>query len=405
MVTTKVILRKDKINAVGEAPLFIRVTKNRQTNLIALGIRLNPKFWDDQKQRIRSAYPNSARANALIKEKLSEVENTALEISSETKNFDSEILKNRLTGVDIPEFIEYAEDYVKREYLNKRKIGTHNEYKAILSKLKTFLELEKKKLYLDKVDIHFLKKYEDYLRNTLKNATNTIHNNLKSIRRIINSAIEEELIPYEKNPFLKYKLKQEKTKKEFLTDEELKSLEELKLTPGSKMDLHRDIFVFSSYVGGLRVSDILQLQKKHFDETHISISTKKTGALVSISLPHKVLSIIEKYKKDKPSPEDHIFPIFGTGIDYSNPITLHQAISSATAYANKDLRKLATKAGIEKKISFHTARHTFATRALKKGMRIEYVSKLLGHASVKTTEIYAKIVNKELDKAMEVFNE
>jgi site-specific recombinase XerD len=68
------------------------------------------------------------------------------------------------------------------------------------------------------------------------------------------------------------------------------------------------------------------------------------------------------------------------------------------------LKIIAAKAGIEKHISFHSSRHTFATRALKKGMRIEYVSKLMGHTNLKTTQIYAKIVNEELDKAMDVFN-
>jgi integrase/recombinase XerD len=69
------------------------------------------------------------------------------------------------------------------------------------------------------------------------------------------------------------------------------------------------------------------------------------------------------------------------------------------------LKTIATKAKIEKKISFHTSRHTFATRALRKGMRIEYVSKLIGHSNIKTTQIYAKIVNEELDEAMDVFDE
>jgi integrase/recombinase XerD len=62
------------------------------------------------------------------------------------------------------------------------------------------------------------------------------------------------------------------------------------------------------------------------------------------------------------------------------------------------------RAGIDKKVSFHTARHSWAVRVLQKGMRIEYVSKLMGHSSVKHTEGYAKILDSELDKAMEIFN-
>ena len=72
--------------------------------------------------------------------------------------------------------------------------------------------------------------------------------------------------------------------------------------------------------------------------------------------------------------------------------------------ANKDLQTIAERAGINKNISFHRPRHTFVTWALTKGMAIEHVSKLLGHASIKTTLIYAKIVNEELDWAMDVFN-
>jgi integrase/recombinase XerD len=83
---------------------------------------------------------------------------------------------------------------------------------------------------------------------------------------------------------------------------------------------------------------------------------------------------------------------------------LFNAISSATAYTNSDLKEIIKLTKIKKSISFHTARHTFATTALQKGMRIEYVSKYMGHSDIKETQIYAKIINQELDKAIEIFN-
>ncbi len=92
-------------------------------------------------------------------------------------------------------------------------------------------------------------------------------------------------------------------------------------------------------------------------------------------------------------------------IDYSDPVLLFKAISSNTAYTNKNLKMIADKAEINKNISFHSSRHTWATRALRKGMRIEYVSKLMGHSTIKTTQVYTKIVNSELDNAMNVFDE
>jgi integrase/recombinase XerD len=89
----------------------------------------------------------------------------------------------------------------------------------------------------------------------------------------------------------------------------------------------------------------------------------------------------------------------------ANKKAVHNAIGSANAYVNSSLKIIARKAGIEKNIHFHMSRHTWATRALRKGMRIEHVSKLLTHRSIKTTQIYAKIVNADLDAAMEVFND
>ena len=105
-------------------------------------------------------------------------------------------------------------------------------------------------------------------------------------------------------------------------------------------------------------------------------------------------------KKDS----DFVFPLLKNSIDYSDATTLFKAISSNTAHANKNLKLIANKAEISKSISFHSSRHSFATRALRKGIRIEYVSKLLGHSSIKTTQIYTKIINSELDNAMDIFN-
>ena len=92
-------------------------------------------------------------------------------------------------------------------------------------------------------------------------------------------------------------------------------------------------------------------------------------------------------------------------LNLDDPQESYSAISSATAYINKNLKLIAAKAEIDKPLSFHISRHTFATRALTKGMSIDKVSKILGHAQIRETQIYAKIVNTELDKAMDIFND
>ena len=131
---------------------------------------------------------------------------------------------------------------------------------------------------------------------------------------------------------------------------------------------------------------------------------QKTGNPLNVKVPNTGLAILEKYKQPDSDKEDFIFPILKNELDYSNPHFMFKAISSATAYTNKDLKEIARLAKITKNVHFHTSRHTFATRAIRKGMRMEYASKILGHSNLKTTQIYAKIVNEELDKAMEVFD-
>ena len=261
-------------------------------------------------------------------------------------------------------------------------------------------------LMFDEMDQQFLRKYEQYLRDKKSNGINTIHSNLKIFRKVFNDAVREELIEPHLNPFLKYRLVTAKSKKEYLTDEEIKKIEELELVEGSVMFHHRNIYIFATYAGGIRISDILQLRWQNFDGTHINLTTQKTKEAVHIKLPTKALQILELYNGYQPEKKntDFIFPFLKNDIEYT-PALLFRAISSNTAYANKNLKEITKKAKVEKKISFHSSRHTFATRALIKGMRIEYVSKIMSHASIKTTQVYTKIVNEELDIAMDIFNE
>ncbi len=199
-------------------------------------------------------------------------------------------------------------------------------------------------------------------------------------------------------------MKTSKTDINFLTEEELVQIENVNTTSGTKLELHKDMFVFASYTAGIRISDLLQLQWKNFSGTHIEFKIKKTSNQHSIKIPDIALALIEKHKPEKVKKSDFLFPALPNNLDLNDPIAVHNAISSATAYINKNLKILSGKASIDKKISFHVSRHTWATMALRKGMGLEKVSKLLGHAEIRETMIYAKIVNSDLDKAMDLFN-
>jgi integrase/recombinase XerD len=219
------------------------------------------------------------------------------------------------------------------------------------------------------ITVSWIKKYEAYLKIKI----NTINSNLRSIRRIINAAIEEDIISSDLNPFRKFKLSLERVKKEYLTKEELYLIENARLETGSMKDVHRNMFIFSSYAGGLRISDVITLRWRNYESCRIIMQTKKTSTVVSFLLPEKAKKITEQYRQKNSKADDLFFrfliikKIFLIQDDYL------MQFSSATVYTNDDLKEIASGIELTKRISFHTARHTFAIRALSQGMRIEYV--------------------------------
>ena len=409
MASVKLYPRIDKLNTKGKAPIYLRLTKNRKSKYIALDVYVKPEEWNEKTGKVRSNATNAFRMNNYLASKEAEAEAIALELETRSKSITAFDIKTRLVGKTPGNFFVFAEQYGKDMY-KEWSIGNSRKYNCVISKLKAFHK--KKKLYFDEVTVTLIKKFQRYLSGKLQNKQNTVHANLKVIRRIITEAISEELMPYEKNPFLKIKLRCEKCNRTFLLDDELMKLEELKLHRDSRMECHRDLYIFSAYSGGIRISDLLLMRWKHFDGTHLNFCIKKTKEDLRVKLPDKSLLLLQKYYKlakkknyhKKADPNSFIFPLIRISPGEQDRLKTHTAISAATSYTNKDLRKLTVLAGIDKKISFHRARHNWAVRALQKGMRIEYVSKILGHASVKQTEVYAKVMNEELDKAMEVFN-
>jgi site-specific recombinase XerD len=408
MAKLHLIQRKNKIKKDGLGPIYIQIIQDRSARYISTGVEVSKNDWDPKSRTIKKSHPNSVRYNALLRKKLSEAEATLLDINLSEQNLNSKEIKEAVKGKEQSDFFVFAEGYIVE--LNSR--GQHASYKrfkSIVEKLKDYCNSQP--LKMNKISVQFLQNYETHLADKHKNKTNTIHSNLKVIRRILNLAIDRGILDEKYNPFKRMKLKTEESKKDYLTEKELILMEGLELNPNQKISIHRDMYVFAVYTGGIRVSDILQLKWENFDGERIEFIVKKTKRNQVIKLPNKALKIINYYRekallagKGKIKRSSFIFPVLNELDDLQNPVTLLNKISGATALINKNLKTIAKMANINKQISFHTSRHSFATQALKKGMRMEYVGKIMGHKDLKETQIYAKIVNEELEKAMEIFN-
>lgn len=399
-VSVKLVLRKDKVNKLGLVPIHFRITKNRKSSYVASGKYIRVNEWDEKNNKVKTTYKNSTRLNHYLMTKLTELHNDVLELETTQKLPTGLQLKQSLYGKQPLEFFPYSEA-INQKNLLEGKVSTFDKNSSILKKLKNYVK--GKKITFQEITPAFLNEYEAYLR-ARGNKTNTIHKDMRYIRKLFNDAYREELIDHHTIPFNRYKMKTEKTVRDYLNDDEILLIEQLPLLQGTKIDLHRDMFVFASYAAGLRVSDVLTIKWKDYDGEYLHVTVNKTKGQLSIKLPNKAIAILNKYNKGNSNPTDYIFPMVDNSVTPSNARAYDLAVSRATACINKSLKLIAKKCKIEKRLSFHISRHSFATRALTKGISIDKVSKLLGHSNIATTQIYAKIVNSELDKAMDVFN-
>jgi len=235
------------------------------------------------------------------------------------------------------------------------------------------------------------------------NKVNTVHSRLKILRKLVKLAVKQGIIPYDSDPFLQYKLKKEPTKRQYLSESDL-SLLEGHLEPSTSTQLVLDCFLFACY-SGLRFSDLCLLNKDNIKKAtsglRMTLQMSKTRDIVSFNLPKRAVTILKKY--EDPS-MNNIFPILKYNPRDLTSQALMRHISSMNAYFNRQMKTIAENAGLEVLPSFHQARHTFATRSLFLGIRMEVVQKLLGHADLKSTQVYAKIVDQAKDEAMELWN-
>ncbi len=141
-------------------------------------------------------------------------------------------------------------------------------------------------------------------------------------------------------------------------------------------------FLFTCFTG-LRVSDIKRLTWENIQSGYLDFRQQKTKGIERIKLSKSALEIIESQKGERTAPAGKVFDII-------------------SAYSTNDhIRQWARDAGINKNITWHCGRHTFATLCLSAGNDIYTVSKLLGHKDVKVTQIYARLIDTKKDEAID----
>jgi integrase len=381
------------VNKDGLQSIKIRITVGRKLKRVPVGFAISAKNWNPEKKEVRKTHPQYYQINAVIKAKVIELEQMYLKDQSLNRNVTAESLQKKVVRKYSSEsFLDYAK---KRISLLPSAATRENQF-SIIKKLEAYLK--GKDLLFSDITTDFLLEYKNYLIKELGNSNNTVRANIKKLQASYNDAIETGAYEYEKvSPFVRVKIKKEKPKRTKLTEEHIKLLEGLNLTPGIMKYHSRNAFLFSYYMQGMRVSDLLQIDWSQIKGDRLYYKASKTSKGRSRLIISKGMEILNYYRPK--TPKGYVFPFLKgkKKSDYTDEEWV-AVLDAANSNIRNYLMEIAQMIGIEK-LSMHVARHTFADIARIKTGDIYLVSDALDHGDIKTTANYfAEAEDEDNDK-------
>ena len=376
----------------GLAPLYVRITVNKKRVYLSLKRKVEATKWDTSQSKVKGHSADARQINDYINQVNRRLLEVHKQLEDEQRVITAQAIKARYLGVDdtfkkLSDILTYHEDKMKTIL----KPGTLKNYKTTSKYLKKFLKTKMKTddVFLKHINYSFITEFEHFLR-TFKCKThsptpsnNGVMKHLERLKKLMNLAQKLEWVA--KDPFAKFSLKFTKVEREFLDEIEVQEL--IKFTSHrTALTQTRDVFIFACYTG-LSWIDVKNLSQDHIvrgidGSKWIYTAREKTDTPVKIPLLPIPEKLITKYA-DKMAHSELLLPV------YSNQKT------------NKYLKEIAVELGIKKTLTFHVARHTFATTVtLSNGVPIETVSKLLGHTKLSTTQIYARVLEHKVSADM-----
>lgn len=377
-----------------QAGVYARITVNGKKSNISLKHKVDVKHWNAKAQKIKGNGAKVKEQNFYLDEIKSEIIQCYRDLKAENRVISAELVKSRYLGEDKKNYdLQDIFDYHNETMAHKLtkctidKFYTTQKYVLVYVKRK----YRKNNMFLQNLDFEFILGFESFLRSyKSRPVQGTISHNvamkhIQRLKKMIKLAYEMEWI--QRNPFAKFKLRMEKKEREFLSKEELLRVEELSFSI-ERLSVVRDLFVFSSYTG-LSYIDIINLSKDNIvtgedGNKWIRTKRKKTNISIKIPLLPQAELLIDKYKGHPRT----------SNINRLLPYISNQKLNSY-------LKEVADMSRISKNLTFHMARHTFATTiTLTNNVPLETVSELLGHTKMSTTQIYAKVIEKKISKDM-----
>ena len=380
-------VRSNYENKQGKSPLMIRIFLNGEMlNVGSSGIYIDKKLWNNSTNRVKGRGSESLNLNA----QLDNISNS-LQMIFKKHEFDEDLTLDKIKSIFLGKnkvkttFVEFYDKYledIKAQVGAGKSIALYHKYSAARSHFVNFLHAKygRKDLMPGELTHLIIHDFEIYLKTVVSLKSNSATKTLKFFKTVVIFAQKCGVMTHD--PFLNHHFHLEPVDRGFLTDEEIQRIMQ-KDFEIPRLEMVRDVFIFSCFCG-LAYIDVAHLRQENIitldNRPWIIINRQKTNVQSNIPLLEIPQMILDKYKgKTK---DNRLLPVLS-----------NQKI-------NAYLKEIADLCGIKKRLSYHLARHTFATMLLSKGVPIESVSKMLGHTNIKTTQIYARITNKKIEQDM-----
>ena len=397
------ILKKSKPQTNGTYPLYMRLTIDGKRAEITTKRFVDADSWDAKSQKLipktslgKKAIHSSEEIksiNEYMKTLDRQVYDAQKDLLNAGKKITAETLKNKLTGVEekqrmLLQIVEQHNNDIKTLIGKGYTKATWTKYCTTKNHITEFLKWKYRisDINLKELNYEFVTDFEFYLKSEKSIDVNTNAKYIKNLKKIVTECVAKNWL--DKDPFMAYKVKRKQTERQYLTEAEIQAIEEKELEIERLVHI-RDLFLFSCYTG-LSYTDVYNLTPNNVSlgidgERWIFTHRQKTETASRIPLLPPALAILEKYSSDP--------KVVNSG--KLLPVPSNQKV-------NAYLKEIATLCKITKELTFHVARHTFATTiTLTNGVPIESVSKMLGHKKMQTTQHYAKILDKRVSQDMQ----
>ena len=388
-------LRESKQNKKGLSPIEVSISTNGERTYFSTGKQVRSIDWNKEKQSVKGVFEDAKLINDYLTQLRNKIYLKEIELLQKgyliTPSLLKEAVLDKVEALNEKTLLEVLEEHnTERKAMVGKTVAPATywvfEYTGRLFKEFIQKKYERKDLYLREINLGFIQGFHAYLLGEKKMGQNSCTKHLKFLKKLLNLAVANSYISY--NPVNAYKVEREPVDIDFLDEEELRKIINFD-TPLPRLERAKDMFLFGCFTG-LSYIDIKTLTPEHFEKDNagriwIKKRRVKTGVLSRIPLLPIAKLILDKYKGG-----EKLLPI-------QDPADI-----------NKYLKDIAILCGINKRICFHTSRHTFAsTVTLANNISLEVVSKMLGHTNTRMTAHYAKLIDKcigeQMDKLMDTF--